>query len=82
MINVKFFGMLRSILKLSQLTIEASTVKTLIDNIEKKTQITCKKELRQAVIFINEVNFLKLKKYSTKLSPGDTVAFLSPASGG
>ena len=40
------------------------------------------KELKNAIIYVNDVNFIKLKKYRTKLADGDKVLIMSPASGG
>lgn len=82
MINVKFFGLLRTTLNTNELNISAENIKSLIDEIEVEASISCKRELKQAIIFVNEVNFLNLKKYRTKLQTGDKVVFLSPVSGG
>lgn len=82
MINVEFYGTLRSLMTIDMLVVEAYTIKELIVTIEKETKIACKSELRNAITFVNQVNFLKLKKYNTKLKVGDKVVFLSPASGG
>jgi len=82
MIKVEFYGTLRSLMNLDMLVVEANTIKELIVTIEKDTKIACKSELRNAITFVNQENFLKLKKYNTKLIAGDKVVFLSPASGG
>ncbi|MBI9012394.1 MAG: MoaD/ThiS family protein [Clostridiales bacterium] len=82
MIKVEFYGTLRSLMNLDMLNVEAGTIKELIVAIEEKTKIACKSELRNAITFVNQENFLKLKKYNTKLIAGDEVVFLSPASGG
>ena len=82
MIDVYFYGTLKELLKHSHLKIDAKSVKDLIKNIESNTGVKCQKELMNALTFVNEVNFLSLKRYKTPLSKGDKVAFLSPASGG
>ncbi|WP_240840431.1 MoaD/ThiS family protein [Acidaminobacter sp. JC074] len=62
--------------------LQANSVKDLIDVIHNDSGISCKSQLKNAITFVNDVNFLKLKKYKTPLKTGDKVAFLSPASGG
>lgn len=82
MIDVYFYGTLRSYFQKTHISVQAKTIKELINTIQKCTGMTCKNELKNALTFVNEVNFLLLKKYNTPLKSGDKVAFLSPASGG
>ena len=82
MINVYFYGSLRALMKTSQMKYPANSVKDLIEIIHNDTGISCKSELKNAITFVNDVNFLKLKRYKTPLEAGDKVTFLSPASGG
>lgn len=82
MVSVCFYGTLRAHFKMTHLEVEAYSVKDLIIAIEKITEVACRKELKNALTFVNEINFLFLKKHNTALKPGDKVTFLSPASGG
>ncbi len=69
-------------MKTSQMKLEANSVKALIEAINCESGISCRDELKNSLTFVNDVNFLKLKKYRTPLISGDKVTFLSPASGG
>ena len=81
MVNVKFFGTARVKFQTRSLDVDADDVKTLIEKIAKYFGIN-EKDLKQFLVYVNEKNITELKMYKTKLADGDTVMFLSPASGG
>ena len=81
MVNVKFFGTARVKFQTRSLDVDADDVKTLIEKIAKHFGIH-EKDLKQFLVYVNEKNITELKMYKTKLADGDTVMFLSPASGG
>lgn len=82
MVNVRFFGMLRMDLKLPSLTVEAGSVRELVDRVAAQVEIKDKRRLLNAVIFVNGENAAKLRGMRTRLSDGDEVQFFSPVSGG
>ena len=81
MVNVKFFGTARVKFQTRSLDVDADDVKTLIEKIAKHFGRN-EKDLKQFLVYVNEKNITELKMYKTKLADGDTVMFLSPASGG
>lgn len=81
MIKVKLFGSARVQFKEKEFEIEAKTVNDLIDLVAKRYQVK-KKDIKQFLIYVNEVNIHELKMYRTKLNNNDVIMLLSPASGG
>ena len=71
MVKVKFFGSARVMLK----------EKDVLEFVADKYGVTVK-DMKQHLIYVNEVNITKLKMYKTKLNDGDIIMLLSPASGG
>ncbi|MFA6867273.1 MAG: MoaD/ThiS family protein [Clostridia bacterium] len=82
MITIEFYGLYRLNYKMAKTQLEASTLKDLLEKIAVKYPVYSYKELKNSVILINEVNFIKLKKFRTPLKDGDVVFIMSPASGG
>lgn len=82
MVKVEFFGLYRLEYGMSDCEIEAATINELLAILEKDYKKYTAKELKNSIIIVNDVNFLKLNKYKTKLADGDTVLIMSPASGG
>lgn len=80
--RVKFYGESRLVLQVDQLTIQGRTVKEVIRNIDSLYDVNCRPILKNSIIFVNQVNFLKLKRYKTCLSEDDELVFLSPVAGG
>ncbi len=81
MVNVRLFGMARINFDKKAFQIEAASVKELVQKMAKMTGIP-KSDAKQYLIFVNEINIDKLKRFRTKLNDGDEVLFLSPSSGG
>ena len=77
MLTVRFFGKLRLDFGLAQMDVEAENVKELISYIAKNSAITSD-VLKDCMVVANG----KAAKKSTKLSDGDEIMLLSPASGG
>jgi len=82
MIKVEFFGLYRLDLGVAEMTVEAASVKEVFEIIEKQYGKYTAEELKNSIVLVNGINFLKLKKSRTKLQKGDTVFIMSPASGG
>ena len=81
MVNVKFLGTARVLLKDKEMEGDFKNVKDMVEAICEKYGVT-QKDMKQYFIYVNEVNIAKLKKYKTELKDGDIVWLLSPASGG
>lgn len=81
MIGIRFFGMARLKLKLKEAQVEANNVQEMLEKVAEKAGVH-KKEMKQYLIYVNEVNISKLKKYKTPLKDGDEILILSPSSGG
>ncbi len=82
MVIVEFYGIYRLNYKLKSVEIEAKTVMDLLKKLEQNYGVYTAKELKNSIIIVNDVNFVKLKKYRTPLKNGDKILIMSPASGG
>jgi len=82
MVKVEFFGLYRLDLGVAEVRVEAESIKEVFEKIEKKYNKYTAEELKNSIVLVNGINFLKLKKSRTKLKAGDTVFIMSPASGG
>jgi molybdopterin converting factor small subunit len=82
MITVEFYGLYRLEYKMANCELEADNILELLEVLAKSYPVYTVKELKNSVIMVNEVNFLKLNKFKTKLNSGDKVFIMSPASGG
>ena len=67
---------------MQECSLEAKNIKELFKELYEMNPVYSVKELKNAIIYVNDVNFIKLKKYRTKLADGDKVLIMSPASGG
>lgn len=82
MIKVEFFGLYRLDLGIAEISVKAESVREVFEIIEKQYKKYTADELKNSIVLVNGINFLKLKKARTKLKDGDTVFIMSPASGG
>lgn len=82
MVTVRFFGMLRMEIKQSSLTVDASSVRELVDRVAPQVGLKDGSRLANAVIFVNGENIARKRGLRTPLSDGDDVQFFSPATGG
>ncbi|NCA67383.1 MAG: hypothetical protein EOM87_04905 [Clostridia bacterium] len=82
MVTVEFFGLYRLEYGIAAVELEVKNIEELFTQLEEKYKKYSAKELRNSIVIINDVNFMKLKKYKTKLKDGDNVLIMSPASGG
>ncbi|MEG1529183.1 MAG: MoaD/ThiS family protein [Clostridia bacterium] len=81
MIEVRFFGTARLNLNMKYLELDAKSVSELLKKIEIEANVP-PKFARNYLIYVNEVNIDKLKRFRTKLNDGDKIMILSPSSGG
>ncbi len=82
MVNVEFFGLYRLNYKMKECQLDARNVLDLFGELNKMNPVYSVKELKNSIVIVNDVNINDLKKYRTKLSEGDKVLIMSPASGG
>lgn len=82
MVKVEFFGLYRLDFGTPVFETDVSSIEELLEQLEKTFNKHSAKDLRNSIIIVNDVSFLKLKKYKTILKDGDTVFIMSPASGG
>jgi len=81
MVTVKFFGIARIKFQEKEICVESSSVKELCEVIAKRYNVPVK-DVKQFLIYVNEVNIVDLKTFRTPLKDGDKLMFLSPSSGG
>ncbi|MCG8514302.1 MAG: MoaD/ThiS family protein [Halanaerobiales bacterium] len=82
MILVRFFGTLRLSIGESRLEMEAERIDQLLVKINQKYNKIGIKQLKNAVIFINNQNINKLERFKSRLKDGDEVLFISAMGGG
>ncbi len=82
MVKVEFFGLYRLEFGTACCEMNVASIGELLEALEKQYNKYSAKYLRNSIIIVNEVNFMKLNKFRTKLKDGDTVLIMSPASGG
>lgn len=82
MVTVRFFGMLRMDLGQSSLTVDAASVRELVNRVALQVGLRDRNRLASAVIFVNGENIARRRGLRTPLSDGDEVQFFSPATGG
>lgn len=82
MIKIKFLGLIRLNLGIADMEVQASSIKEMLEEVAKKTNVITSKELKDYVIFVNGKNMVDLKMYRTKLFDGDEILIMSPVSGG
>ncbi len=82
MVKVEFFGLYRLDFGVPGIETDAGSIEELLEHLEHRFKIHSAKDLHDSIIIVNDVSFLKLKKFKTKLKEGDTVLIMSPASGG
>ncbi|HKL94591.1 MAG TPA: MoaD/ThiS family protein [Clostridia bacterium] len=81
MVHIKFFGTARVKFGKSEMVANAKCVKELLQIVADEFGVRVK-DIKQFLIYVNEINISKLKMWRTKLYEGDQIMFLSPASGG
>ncbi|MGI6136842.1 MAG: MoaD/ThiS family protein [Clostridiales bacterium] len=82
MIKVEFFGLYRLNYGMAEWETDAKDINDLLKKLHHYNSFYTVKELKNSIILVNGKNFMDLKKYRTKLNPGDEVFIMSPASGG
>ncbi len=82
MITVKLFGMFRLLADKSQLLVEAGTVRQVLNQVSRYCPGLSRRQLKQAIIFVNKEQISGSRRFSKKLKDGDELVLLSPMSGG
>jgi molybdopterin converting factor small subunit len=86
MIRVRVFGVMRLILKVSNIEIvedeTMGTVEGALKMINASYGGTTLKELKSCIIFVNGINIVDLKRFKTKIKAGDEIQIFSPLGGG
>lgn len=82
MINVRFFGLVRSQIGAGSIEINADTVGEALKLISSKYESIDLSTLKNSLIFVNSVDIRNLRMYKTLLKEGDEVMILPPAAGG
>ncbi|MEG2002349.1 MAG: MoaD/ThiS family protein [Clostridia bacterium] len=81
MISIKLFGLFRQKTENFEFELTATRLDECLKELEKASGIPVK-DLKNGVIFVNKIPLEKLKGFKTPLKDGDTIAILSPVSGG
>ena len=81
MVKVYLYGTARVKFKDKLLEVDCKSIQEVLEYIANKYNVKVS-DVKQHLIFVNEVNIDKLKLYKTPLKDGDIVYLLSPASGG
>ena len=82
MVTIKFFGLIRSNHNLKTVKTKPQTLNTIINELISKHSKLTYKEFDDAVLFINNVKTMHLKRFDTLLKDGDEVIFTNFVGGG
>lgn len=81
MVNVKFYGLIRLLIKISNINVEANTVDEALRKINKQYEVG-ENILHNSIILVNEKNITNLKMFKTPLFDGDEIKIFSAGGGG
>lgn len=82
MVNVRFFGMIRTVLRLKNMEIDADSIDEMLKIIADENISIQYEELKNSLILVNGKNIDKLDMMKTSLNEGDQVEIFSPIIGG
>lgn len=82
MVNVRFFGMIRTVLRLKNMEIDADSIDEMLKIIADENISIQYEELNNSLILVNGKNIDKLDMMKTSLNEGDQVEIFSPIIGG
>ncbi len=82
MVKVKFFGLIRSNHRVTEMEVEAGTVKEVVDQIIKRHPVITEHEIRNAVLIINKEKVMHLNRFLEVINDGDEIAFTNFVGGG
>lgn len=81
MVKVKLYGLARIKFNVKELDIEAKSIKELLKLMSKQFNVKYQ-DMKNFLIFVNDINITELKMFNTSLNNNDIVMMLSPSSGG
>ncbi len=81
MVKVLLYGIARVKFNQKELEINAGSIKDLLTQMAKTINVKYK-DMKNYLIYVNDINISDLKMFNTKLNDGDIVMLLSPSSGG
>lgn len=81
MVKVLLYGVARLKFNTKEIDIKATKVKELLKKIADLYSIKYK-DMKNFLIYVNDVNISDLSMFNTKLKSGDIVMLVSPSSGG
>lgn len=82
MINIEFFGNYRLSFGISELQLEAKTIKEMLNYISERFPSMSKNEISNATIFVNDKAVQGVFRNRYKFNDGDKVLMLYPSCGG
>jgi molybdopterin converting factor small subunit len=86
MINVRVFGVMRLLLKVSNIKIPeakgVNTVGAVLKIIDASFDNITLKELKGCIVFVNGTNIVELKRLRTEIDTGDEIQIFSTMGGG
>jgi len=82
MITVKFFNLLRSIHGISELQLKPGALQDVMNQILIEIPKMTKKELEDAIVFVNQAKITHLNRFSYLVNDGDIVMFTNFVGGG
>jgi molybdopterin converting factor small subunit len=82
MVTVSVFGLLRSNHHLKSFSIDASSMRDVVNYIKTTYPQVTNHEIEEAVLFINQKKVMHMKRFETALNVGDSVVFTTYVGGG
>lgn len=82
MVNVKFYGLIRSNHRVTEMNVKPGTLRTIIDQIQATYPQISDHEFLTAVIFVNQEKVMHLDRMQLEISEGDEIVFTNFVGGG
>ncbi len=82
MVTVKFFNLIRSRYKVTEVNVKPGTIHSVIEQILSIYPHIPKTELEQAVLFVNREKVMHLKRFYETVQSGDEIVFTHFVGGG
>jgi len=82
MVKVKFFGLIRSNHRVTELELNAGTIQDVINQIIERYPKMTEHEISNAVLIINKEKVMHLNRLSEVVQDGDEIAFTNFVGGG
>ncbi len=82
MVKIKFYGLIRSNHRVTEMQVKPGTLRKVLDQIQAEHPTMTDHELMTAIIFVNQKKVMHLNRLSTLIHDGDEIVFTNFVGGG